>query len=244
MLRSKKSLDERLVAAQVAVTNVLADNEIKKYLAEFGYDETRLSEGKMLLDRVNQLQQAQLKEYGDQYQATGALQELMDKADREYMRSVKVARIALRQDYALYHKLDLDGLRKKTFSGWLTQARQFYINALGDEPYWKNWQNSVLQNRDWNRARRCSNRPKPPTPPRKRKKAKPSSPPWNGIPQWTGWKSGSATLSPSPASPWKRNRSCWKSWALWCRRKRIQYNRPGDNPGAQVGAPYVHGAAY
>ena len=56
----------------------------------------------------------------------------MDAANKEYMRHVKVARIALQSDYAAFLKLGLEGQRKRTLSGWLVQSRQFYSNALAD----------------------------------------------------------------------------------------------------------------
>ena len=132
MAKPKKSLAARLLAAQVAIDNAISDSEVKSLLTELGYDDTRLNEGKTLLDTTNQLQQTQQKEYGDQFEATGALKEAWEKADKEYMRFVKVARIALKSEHALYQKLDLSGTRKKTLSGWLAQAKQFYLNALAD----------------------------------------------------------------------------------------------------------------
>jgi len=132
MAKPKKSLAARLLAAQVAIDNAISDSEVKSLLTELGYDDTRLNEGKILLDTTNQLQQTQQKEYGDQFEATGALKESWEKADKEYMRFVKVARIALKSEHALYQKLDLSGIRKKTLSGWLAQAKQFYLNALAD----------------------------------------------------------------------------------------------------------------
>ena len=48
------------------------------------------------------------------------------------MRHVKVSRIAFQNDRAAYQKMDLGGKRKVSLSGWLAQAKQFYINALAD----------------------------------------------------------------------------------------------------------------
>lgn len=132
MAKSKQSLAERLLAAQVAIDNALSDSEVKTLLAEFGYDDTRLNAGKTLLDTANQLQQTQQKEYGDQFEATGALKDVWEKADKDYMRFVKIARIALKSEHALYQKLALNGTRKNTLSGWIGEAKQFYLNALAD----------------------------------------------------------------------------------------------------------------
>ena len=132
MTKPTRSLAARLLAAQVAIDNAISDNEVKTLITEFGYDDTRLNEGKALLDRANQLQQAQQKEYGDQFEATGSLNDVWDKAEKEYMRFVKVARIVFKTEHALYQKLDLGGHRKRTLSGWVAQAKQFYLNALSD----------------------------------------------------------------------------------------------------------------
>jgi len=43
MARPKKSLAERLLAAQVAIDNAISDNEVKTFLSAFGYDDTRLN---------------------------------------------------------------------------------------------------------------------------------------------------------------------------------------------------------
>jgi len=132
MTKPTKSLAKRLLVAQVAIDNAISNSDVKSLLAVFGYDDTRLNEGKTLLDTTNQLQQTQQKEYGDQFEATGTLKEAWEKADKTYMRFVKIARIALKADHALYQQLNLSGIRKKTLSGWLAQAKQFYLNALSD----------------------------------------------------------------------------------------------------------------
>jgi hypothetical protein len=132
MAKPKRSLAERLLAAQVAIDNAMTDEEVKTLIAAFGYDETRMNTGKALLNTVNQLQQTQQKEYGDQFQATDALNGLLMQADAEYMRFIKISRVALKSEHALVQKLALNGRRKKSFSGWIAQAKQFYLNALSD----------------------------------------------------------------------------------------------------------------
>jgi len=129
---ASSSIDARLLAAQVAIDNALSDAEIKGYLANFGYDESRLNEGKALYETALQLHQKQKAEYGDQVSATQELNDKWQAAGKEYMKLVKLARIALKSHPGSLLKLNLNGERKKTLSGWLSQAKQFYINALGD----------------------------------------------------------------------------------------------------------------
>ena len=49
------------------------------------------------------------------------------------MRFVKVARVALKKDAGASTQLDLKGDRKRSLSGWLAQASQFYNNALSNK---------------------------------------------------------------------------------------------------------------
>lgn len=132
MARPKESLEKRMLDAQVAVDNANSDEEIKSYVVKFGYDGPRLAVGKALLDETRSLHQKQQKEYGDQYQAKDDLDELRYEANKEYMRYVKIARIALNSEHALYLKLGLIGNRKSALPNWLGQAKQFYINSLSD----------------------------------------------------------------------------------------------------------------
>ncbi len=83
MPKSKKSIDDRLLAAQVAIDNMLTDEEIKSYLARYGYTTERMNEGKRLYDTAQQLQQRQKAEYGDQFAATSALSDAWEKANVE-----------------------------------------------------------------------------------------------------------------------------------------------------------------
>lgn len=125
-----QSIEARLLNAQVAISNAESDVEVQSYLAEFGYNAERLAEGRALYDRAQQLHQKQVKEYGDQFAASDALKSAWHEARTQYMRFVKVARVALKSERSAYQKLDLTGERKRSLSGWLAQARQFYTNAL------------------------------------------------------------------------------------------------------------------
>ena len=48
--RQKRSIDERLLAAQVAIDNALGDAGVLAALNVFGYDEARLNAGKALYE--------------------------------------------------------------------------------------------------------------------------------------------------------------------------------------------------
>lgn len=132
MADKKQSIQDRLLAAQVAIDNALSDTEIQTFLTVYGYDNERINQGKTLLENTQQLHQQQQKEYGDQFAATDALNKSWAEASVSYMRFVKIARIALKSNRAAFQKLDLVGNRNQSLSGWLGQAKQFYLNALSD----------------------------------------------------------------------------------------------------------------
>ena len=56
-----------------------------------------------------------------------------ETADRAYKKTLKIARIALRESVTAQNALALSGFRKKSLSGWLRQAEIFYDNLLGDD---------------------------------------------------------------------------------------------------------------
>ncbi len=133
MAKPKRSIEGRLLAAQVAIHNALDDAELQGYLAEYGYDQAKLAVGQALYETALKAQQTQKVEYGDQYDATDNVHRLWEEANGAYMRYTKVARIALRDQRGTMSKLGLRGRRKRAIAGWLVQARQFYGNLLTEE---------------------------------------------------------------------------------------------------------------
>ncbi len=127
-----QTIDSKLLSAQVATSNSIANEEIKTMLAEFGYTEEKLLDGKNLYEETNALHITQKKEYGEQFEATEKLNKTVETAGKEYMKLVKITRVALKEEKASLNKLDLNGKRKESFSGWLEQAETFYSILLGD----------------------------------------------------------------------------------------------------------------
>ena len=124
------TIASRLLFAQNAITNALGSEEIKSAMAAYGYDEARLQNGNALYNKASELQTLQVKEYGDQYSATDAMNLAKALANKSYIEYLKIARIALIGDRGAGASLQLDGKRKVTFSGWLAQAKTFYTNVL------------------------------------------------------------------------------------------------------------------
>ena len=131
MSKPKRSIDQRLLEAQQAIDASLNNPAILQAVALMGYDQARLQAARALYDEVMALVAAQQREYGEQYEASAALQAAWDAADLAYKRTLKLCRIAFRDQTKAQNTLGLYGSRKKSLSGWIEQATTFYINLLG-----------------------------------------------------------------------------------------------------------------
>ena len=127
------TLEGRLLFAQNAITNALNYEQVKNLLAEFGYTDERLLEGRQLYETASDLQLKQQKEYGEQFEATDTLNAAKATANQQYVKHLKIARIALAKNRNAEESLQLTGRRKRTLSGWLKQVKAFYANALASQ---------------------------------------------------------------------------------------------------------------
>jgi hypothetical protein len=128
-----RSLEYKLRFAERALSNAMASDLIKNAVADFGYDEKRMLEGQALYEKANKLYVQQIKEYSEQFGASQALKEIYEEASQVYMTHVKIARMALRDDFELYLALQLKGSRERTYDKWFAQANAFYTLALDNK---------------------------------------------------------------------------------------------------------------
>jgi len=124
------SLDEFLTRANVAIANTINTPEILAAVEAFGYDADVMKQGQALLDKARALSDAQQREYGEQYAATAAMNEAMAKADRIYSDHRQLAGLAFRGNTGQQAEIGLNQIKKRSFSGWRTQAERFYANLL------------------------------------------------------------------------------------------------------------------
>jgi hypothetical protein len=125
-----ESIENFFNRAQVAIDNALNLPTIQAYLKEYGYTPEKLNQGKSLYQTALDLQQKQRQKYGEQIAATENLNQLWDIAQASYMKYLKIARVAFKDNPGIATELDLNGTRKRNISGWLLQAQQFHKNAL------------------------------------------------------------------------------------------------------------------
>ena len=120
---------DRIQRARVAIDYTLRTPGMQKELNRVGFTKADVQRGKTLLAKVQLLDAAQQKEYGDRYQATDALAQARQQAREQYMQHLEVARLALKNQRGIWKTLEMNGARKTNLFGWLAQARTFYHNA-------------------------------------------------------------------------------------------------------------------
>ncbi|HRJ42538.1 MAG: hypothetical protein KJZ86_16625 [Caldilineaceae bacterium] len=128
---SSRSIANRLEAARLALTNALAESELLTALAQCGYDEARLQQGKSHYESALAVWQSQQQKQSRRRAAVLACNQADAAATHPYMRSVKLCRILYRDDLVTYRALGLVGIRSRSFATKVAQMRLFYTTALG-----------------------------------------------------------------------------------------------------------------
>ena len=130
MARPTKSIDQRLADAQLAINNSLNSPEISAAVTPFCSDLIALQTANGLYEQCMELVAIQKDEYGEQHEATAVLQALWDSANRTYMDTRKISRIALRDRPKAQAALGLGAKPKRSIGGWMEQTDTFYSNML------------------------------------------------------------------------------------------------------------------
>jgi len=125
-------LGEFLIRSRILIENAHSIPEINERLLGYGYTPQRWGEGFALLAAAEASVSQQLREYGESYAATEAVNRVWKEANAVYMKTLKVARIAFGDEPKAAVALKLQGPRKETVEGWMDQASVFYGNLIGD----------------------------------------------------------------------------------------------------------------
>lgn len=124
MFKQDETIDDFIVSAGNLFTNA-ATPAIAEKMLDYGYTPEKMAIGHDLYTESSAAVESQKKEYGEQYAATEAFNNMWKTVKAGYMKVVKVARIALREDYESIKLLQLFKKRERSYAKWLLQARQF-----------------------------------------------------------------------------------------------------------------------
>ncbi len=131
----KTSQSKFLQGARTLVENSAGLPEISSVLEVYGYTEARFKKGLDLLDEADGLSRKKAADYGERMEASADYSKAWAAANIVYVKTLKLARIALSGHPGSDSALKLMGTRKQSFSGWYDQAGTFYENVLGDKRF-------------------------------------------------------------------------------------------------------------
>ena len=103
--------------------------ELKSEMAEFGYDDAKMQEGKALYDEVLNLYNQNQKETSEEKEAYNKFSQALDALNTTYAKHRKLAKVALMNRPDLWKSLAIDGATSKAYLQWMQDATTLYSQA-------------------------------------------------------------------------------------------------------------------
>jgi hypothetical protein len=128
----KLPLDKKIGLAEQAIDNSRRNAFIREQIKLYHYDESRLSQGTSLVNRIKNLTLRWNAAQAARRLATDHLHETWSLVKVRYSQTRKVARMVSGNLAPQKRALALNRSGARSLPGWLEEARQFYTNALAD----------------------------------------------------------------------------------------------------------------
>jgi hypothetical protein len=129
-----QNLDDYLSGATTALANS-SDPEIAPLLANRSYTKSIIDAKIVELENVKELVKTQIKEYGDQYQATKNYNDAVALLHPKYIEHLLISRVVFKDNVAAKTALGINGSRKRANSSYCKQAELFYKGAIENTDY-------------------------------------------------------------------------------------------------------------
>ena len=123
---------ETLEQYRVALENVTTQTEIATIMAEFGYDETIVTEGKNLLEKTREAFDFNKKEDDETSEAYNNFATQKENLAKTYSLHRKKAKVIFRKDPTMLSKLALTGSLPTAYIKWLEVVKKFYTVVTND----------------------------------------------------------------------------------------------------------------
>ncbi|CAM1346831.1 hypothetical protein [Tenacibaculum insulae] len=123
---------ETLEQYRVSLENVEKQPEIASIMAEFGYDETLLTEGKTLLTKTRESFDYNKKEDDETSVAYNNFTNLKENVSKVYSLHRKKGKVVFRKDETTLKNLGLKGSLPSSYIKWLETVKKFYSVAIGN----------------------------------------------------------------------------------------------------------------
>ena len=133
-MATKRTLSEAEALEQyrVAFENIGNQTEIATIMADFGYNETLLTEGKTLLTKTRQAFDFNKKEDDETSEAYKNFTTLKENLATTYTLHRKKAKVIFRKESTTLNKLSLSGSLPTAYIKWLETVKKFYAVASAD----------------------------------------------------------------------------------------------------------------
>ena len=106
--------------------NLSKEGDLKTELAEYGYDENKISEGKALYNEARKYFDINLKETREETSASLAFQEKYQNIQKKYSVHRKKARIVFEENEEALRQLKLKGNASRAIASAMEEMRAFY----------------------------------------------------------------------------------------------------------------------
>lgn len=123
---------ETLEQYRIALENTESQTEIATIMAEFGYDETLLTEGKTLLTKTREAFDFNKKEDDETTESYSNFTTLKENLAKTYSLHRKKAKVIFRKEPTTLSKLALTGSLPSAYITWLETVKKFYTVASED----------------------------------------------------------------------------------------------------------------
>lgn len=126
---------ETLEQYRVSFENVEKQTEIATIMAEFGYDETLLTEGKELFTKTQNAYNENITENDERSTAYSNFMSLKTNLSKVYGLHRKKGKVVFRKDDTLLKYLGLKGSIPTSYINWLENVKKFYSVVIGNTAY-------------------------------------------------------------------------------------------------------------
>lgn len=130
--RPNSSEAQILEQYRVSFENVENQPEIATIMAEFGYDETLIAEGKSLFTKTQEAYNNNKKEDDETSTAYSNFSKIREELATIYMLHRKKGKVVFRKETTTLNNLGLKGSLPRVYVKWLETVKKFYNVALND----------------------------------------------------------------------------------------------------------------
>lgn len=125
---SKKNISEAKTLEQYRVTfeNTESQPQIASTMAEYGYDSTKVAEGKALYETTRLAYDSNKTETDEEVAAYAVFASKEDQLAKIYAEHRKKAKVVFRNDSVTADKLEITGSLPVAYVKWLETVRKFY----------------------------------------------------------------------------------------------------------------------